>query len=692
MGGKLMFGCIGKLSIRVLDRRLARALVFGQFCGVGEKLNFGLGRYVIRASGIKGIAAVGPTRVRRSLGLIDLARTAKCIPDEANKQKVEMAAIETAFQAIQEGTYHPAPFRRFLLADESCPRLITIPNPLDLVLQKAAVGILAPVVDRFLSNSCIAYRKGLGRTNAISRLQHAVKLGYRWGLRTDFHRFFDSIDHALLRDKLEAFVGDFEMVNLIMQWVDSSSPQQGRGLATGSPLSPLLSNLFLESFDREVQSLGGYLTRYGDDLAILYRSRDECVSALEHAQRSAAKLKLHLNESKTSTIDLEHGSFQFLGYRFHTIRGWHFDGNSIAEVDELGWTQVPKSAKPFSSAKIAGEMGIENSFQRQFILGPDIDWLGIEQSDLLGRSLRNGTEVRVPLRKVRTLVILGQPTLDRSLLQYGARHPVDLILGDSIGRWTVGFFGETPTEDPGLVISQVHLLSDMVGRLHLSRQLVSSKLNNYAALARTYPGIDRQCKLASQLDQLSQQSLQAIDLDQLRGFEGSGAALWYGQLQTRLGKGFEFQQRVYPFAADPVNVLLNLTHSIMHRLFMLLLIRNGFAPSIGVFHTATQGHASLASDLQEIYRHLMDRVVIEATHTMTPAAFTVVENGDYPLRLDSSAYRAVVASVFRTLSIESRLVGASDPRSYLSSMRADVHNLRRHLANRSNPFRPFRHF
>jgi CRISPR-associated protein Cas1 len=222
--------------------------------------------------------------------------------------------------------------------------------------------------------------------------------------------------------------------------------------------------------------------------------------------------------------------------------------------------------------------------------------------------------------------------------------------------------------------------------------LISAKLNNYAALARTYTGTARHTKLAVQLDQLSQRALAASDLDQLRGFEGAGAAMWYGQFQTRLGKGFEFQQREYPFAADPVNVLLNLTHSIMHRLVMLVLIRNGFATSIGVFHTASTTHAALASDLQEVYRHLMDRVVIEATHTLTPSVFTQNDAGTYPLKMDSSAYRAVVAAVFRTLSIETRLVGKSDPRSYFGSMRADVHNLRRHLANRNNRFQPFRHF
>lgn len=690
--GKMLFGCIGKLQFRVRDQHMARALVLGQFCGLGEKLNFGMGRYFVCPVPRDARSIEAPMRIRPALGMIGLARNAECLPLLARQRKIELKAVEHAFKAILDGTYSPTPISRFLLPGKSDSRLITIPGHLDQVLQKATVEVLGPVVDRFLSNSCIAYRKGLGRTNAIDRFQHAVKLGYRWGLRTDFHRFFDSIDHSILRDKLEAFVSDVPMVNLLMQWVESSSPQPGRGLATGSPLSPLLSNLFLESFDREIQQQGGYLTRYGDDLAILYRTRDESAAALQNAERTAATLKLHLNESKTTTINLENSDFKFLGYRFYLDRHWQFEGNRIAVVDELGWSVVPKSGKPFSLPSLSGEVGTESSFRSHYVLGPDIDGIGVEGKELCCRSFSCDVKLRVPLRKLRTLIVLGNPNLDRSLLAYGAQNPLDVIFGNSNGRWTIGFFGETPMEDPGLITAQVKLLTDTEHRLHLSREIVSAKLNNYAALARAYPGKNGDSSLATQLKDLSSQATHATEFDQLRGYEGVGARLWYEQFESRIGNKFEFGKRDYPMAQDPVNILLNIAHSLMHRLFMLLLIRNGFASTIGIYHVASSGHASLASDLQEIYRHLMDRVVIDATQSITPDAFTKVENGDFSWRLELSAYRAVVASIFKTLSIQTRLTGSSEPRSYLGSMRSDVHNLRRHLVNRSNRFRPFRHY
>ena len=87
---------------------------------------------------------------------------------------------------------------------------------------------------------------------------HLFDQGYRYALKADFRRFFDTVDHRLLQDRLEAYLDDPPMVELIMRWVRHGVAGSDCGLPIGHPFSPVLSNLFLDSFDEESTWEGGW--------------------------------------------------------------------------------------------------------------------------------------------------------------------------------------------------------------------------------------------------------------------------------------------------------------------------------------------------------------------------------------------------------------------------------------------------
>ena len=166
---------------------------------------------------------------------------------------------------------------------------------------------------------------------------------------------------------------------------------------------------------------------------------------------------------------------------------------------------------------------------------------------------------------------------------------------------------------------------------------------------------------------------------------------WYGQLDLHLGKGFEFDRRVHPRASDPVNLLLNLGYTILHRMMILALTREGFATSIGVMHASGRRHAALASDLQEPFRHLIDRVVIDATHQLRVNDFRETYDGPFPLRIDPVAYRTFSAMVFRAFTLQCHNIGQQSSKSYRQHLVTCARSLRRHLLNRDAKFKVFQH-
>lgn len=689
---KSLFGVMGRIKIQTEDNSLLRLLVLGQFSGVGEKTAFGMGRYIIEE-----VQSALPDNVPRFLravrgkSLIELAMQQPEVEQEAQRLGESIGHVRSLARRVVDPGYEPEPVIRFLLAGAKS-RLLSVPSRAERALQRGVHEILMPVLDRFLSDSCQAYRRGLGRKTAAERIHQAYRQGWRWALRSDFHHFFDSVDHALLREKLEVFIQDEGLVDLLMKWISAGAPQPGRGLPTGAVVSPMLANLFLVEFDEQVRQDGGFLVRYGDDFVLLFRDPNLGRTVLERANDWAGQLKLHLNNEKTKLLDLNQTPFDFLGYRFFSEKGWQYRGDGLKQIEDLGWHEAPKGREPVVRHPLPGEQGIETSRAGVWIVGPQIDWVGIEREEVVCRSQQAGTEDRFQRRRVSELIVLGAPTLDRSLFHQRGDESLSLLIADDAGRWTCAICDEPPLELPQLVRAQIELSDAPERSLGFGRQLVRAKLLNHAAVAMAYPARNSSGNLSQHLRSLAEKTANTKTEAELLGIEGAGAAAWYEELGRRIDRRFEFQRRVHPRADDPINVMLNLAQTVLHRLILLTLVREGFATSIGILHKSSERHAALASDLQEPYRHLMDRVVIELSYTLSPGEFHPTSQGPFALRMEAGTYRTVVAAVFKMLATEFVAVGQEAPRSYRRQMATMVRSLHRHLLNPDAKFKILEHY
>lgn len=219
--------------------------------------------------------------------------------------------------------YTPQPVKRiFMRREVGPPRPLGIPTFIDRIVQRALVQILIPLFEPHFDDYSHAYRTGRSPQTALAQARdHA--LGNRpWVVKIDLADCFGNIPHRPLLRAANRRIHDFAVRKLLkrllaVEVVTTSNSglrqvSKPQGLLQGSPLSPLLANIYLDAFDQAARQQGLRFVRYGDDIAIFAANRPEADDALDAATRILEKLHLPLNREKTRLHHLSRG-FQYLG-------------------------------------------------------------------------------------------------------------------------------------------------------------------------------------------------------------------------------------------------------------------------------------------------------------------------------------------------------------------------------------------
>lgn len=225
---------------------------------------------------------------------------------------------------LQGNTYQPLPVLEFEINESVKKRTLGIPCIRDRIVQEAMAEILEPILEPLFADCSYAYRPHRSAKMAINQIADELKKGYLWVAETDIQKFFDSIDHELLINDLSKYIDDFPFLQLIKTSLESGAVtstssdfhQTLQGVIQGSPLSPILANLFLHSIDLSMEKEKYRYYRYADDIVILCQSEVEAYQSLERLRSLLKEKRLQLKEEKTKVINTSAG-FVFLGYQFN---------------------------------------------------------------------------------------------------------------------------------------------------------------------------------------------------------------------------------------------------------------------------------------------------------------------------------------------------------------------------------------
>ncbi len=585
-----IIGHTGKLLMKGNIRAILPVFILASEIHLSSKLSFASGYMQLSAEPVPFFDTCFPDK--NLLLEITLQKfteyeaNASVLNDKDYLKEPEMLASEI-FNELKSGIYTPAPSRAFLIEKkEGGNRLIEQFSLKDGIVRSLLLKTLQSFFDACFEPESFGFRKGVSVKKLIETIEQNMKDAYEYILESDIENFFPSIDHTVLMKHIESFLPekDVQIKTLLRACIKAPYVLRNRlqnrtcGISQGSPLSPLLANIYLNFFYKQIKTNDVRLIRYADDFIIMAKTKQAARNVLNTAKNICAELSLGLKDSKTRITHLSKG-FDFLGMRF-TDEG-------LIQQNENEDTPLKKPV---------------------YLTEPHT-FIGIKDNALA--VYKNKTLLQsVPLGRIAAIALMEPASFSTFFVKkcLEMNIPVTLLLNSAYCLTTINPQSKKYYDTACLHYQKYTALSD-AERLLFAKRFSEAKLQNFIRAFKKR----RQKNDALFFDTLNNYTEKinaALSIEELSGYEDAASKHIYARINTYLkDERFRMKKRDR-FGNEPLNALLNFGYYLLFANINASVRMNGLNPYLGFLHSSNDRYESLVADIQELFRADIVRLIL----------------------------------------------------------------------------------
>ncbi|MFZ1977086.1 MAG: CRISPR-associated endonuclease Cas1 [Bacteroidota bacterium] len=599
-------GCVGPLYIKGAFKSFIPLLLLGSELHTGTKLPNSQGYYSIPPVSpayfhkfFPAIKALLPV-VNNVLETNDAA--AESIAGSHGMNITGKEYAETLCTALAQETYLSSPNTAFTVRKkDGTNRLIESLHAQDLIVHQYVFKTIAETLDRFFEEGSIGFRKGISRQKAVEMVQSALAEGYTYVIESDIEDFFPSVELDVLEGLLENSLPEEDRLlkNLLKKLIhtgyvlDGSFVERNKGLAQGSPLSPLLANLYLDSFDEQAEQWNVKMIRYADDFIILTKTKEDATEVLSKTEVSLSKLGLKIKKKKTSIVAIKDG-FQFLGIKFA--------GSEAAIEPEENLRKFRKPlyiTEPFLFLSLNGEA------------------LDIRRQ---GKVIET-----IPVRRISEIIVMEKASFSTALMRKCTEENIPLTVTLNSGYYITTVKPDSKRYyDISFRHGQKYSSLTETEILSFAKEFAAAKIKNYVALFRQ-KFKKGQYRFLNQLEGTAKDIYAAATVNEVRGYEGIAAKNIYKNMNDLIDNpSFHIKKRDRK-NPDRINSLINFGHYLMFSRINATVRAMGLNPYLGFLHAPADDYESFVCDVQELFRARIDRFLIRIINLKVIAEQDFVE-------------------------------------------------------------------
>lgn len=511
---------------------------------------------------------------------------------------------------LSEGKYKPSEvLLEEVIFKNGKKRLISKYTCTDRVIQDVLKNKIMTLYEDKFSKYSFAYIPDRGVQEAVRYAAGLIESGKKFVAEIDVKDFFENINLQRLESFLQKEILEVAEKRLIHDYlydwiiIDGRKERKLIGLVQGSPMSPVLSNVYMVDFDIYMESKYSFC-RFADNINVYCNTEEEARSAFFDVNHYLeTKLGLKINQKKSGVYPAI--TRTFLGYEFKRDKA----AKSVIVI------KVEK--KKCEYYEIWHPSAIQKVEQDYHIISDGI--LNRKDFSILFESEEH--KIFIPVEACSSINIYSNVIFGKSFLEYANRHKLTVNMFDKYGNFMGSFHSQEHYKRTSVLLKQVTLYNNMLQRLELAIKIETASLHNQRENLRYFYKHSKKETLKKAIELMSDymsQMKNVKDINQLMMIEARAKQQYFQSFDDMIdNEEFLFEKRTRRPPQNEVNALISFGNAFLYRRIANEIYKTALDIRIGIVHASNSRSESLNLDIAEIFKPvIVDRTVFSVIHNL----------------------------------------------------------------------------